>query len=136
MLQSTSLLDEGRWVFTGVAPIWAALNFTAPQTDHIHSRAWHRDSCAAFRVPVGHKPKAVNILHSNHKAEGMRQLRSTKMENIAGWSALIAAFTICLSIVLLSWPITDDTKYAGRPQGTGSIGTGKVILVSDTSDAP
>ena len=58
-----------------------------------------------------------------------------KMENIAGWSALVAAFTICLSIVLLSWPVTNDVKYAGNPQGAVSIRTGKVILVSDTSDA-
>jgi hypothetical protein len=106
-----------------------------PQTDHIHSRAWYGDSCAAFRVPVGNLPKPVNILHSHHKAEGMRQLQSIRMDKIAGWSALVAAFAICLSIVLLSWPATNDTRYASHPQGTGGIEGGKVVLVSDTSDA-
>ena len=78
---------------------------------------------------------AVNSLHSNLGAEGMRRIRSKRMENLAGWSALIAAFTICLSIVLLSWPITSDTKYASVPEaGCCEVGAGKVIFVSGSSD--
>ncbi len=81
------------------------------------------------------EPNAVNSLHSNLGAEGMQRLRSKRMENLAGWSALIAAFTICLSIVLLSWPITSETKYASAPEaGCCEVGAGKVIFVSGSSD--
>jgi hypothetical protein len=86
----------------------------------------------AFRPAV--EPNAVNSLHSNLGAEGMRRLQSKRMENLAGWSALIAAFAICLSIVLLSWPITNDTKYASVPEaGCCEVGAGKVIFVSGSS---
>jgi hypothetical protein len=86
----------------------------------------------AFRPAI--EPLAVNSLHLNLGADSMRRLRSKRMEDLAGWSALIAAFTICLSIVLLSWPVTNDTKYASVPAGCCEVGAGKVVLVSGSPD--
>jgi hypothetical protein len=63
----------------------------------------------------------------------MLQLPTKKISAIAGWSALIAAFSICLGVIALSWP----NPHERNPQVARccDMGVEKVIFISGSAEA-
>jgi hypothetical protein len=67
----------------------------------------------------------------------MLQLPTKKISAIVGWSALIAAFSICLGVIALSWPNPRERNRPMEPQLAGCCHADveKVIFVSGSAEA-
>jgi hypothetical protein len=67
----------------------------------------------------------------------MLQLPTKKIAAIARWSALIAAFTICLAVIAFSWPDPHERRRVAGPQVAGCCNSGvvKSVLVSGSIEA-